>query len=175
MLLNLAMSPSKGWEDIDDDSPDARRTLTHGFLPLLLLTSLSIGCQAIYHHEWAISQFILGAIILFGKFFISYYVAMLLMGIFLPKITAEGGYSESRTSNFCLLSMSMLAMIALLENCLPEGMPLVKFLPLYVIVIMWQGRGYLSIPSHNEVRFIIAALVSVMGPILMFDMMFSFL
>lgn len=175
MLLNLALSPAKGWEDIDDDSPDARRILTHGFLPLLCLTSLSVACQIFYHHEWSASIMTLTAIVLFGKFFTAYYASILLMGIFLPRITAQGGYSEARTSNFCVLSLSMLAIITIIENGLPEGMPIAKFLPIYAIVIMWQGRGYLSIPAHNGVRFILAALVSVIGPLMLFDMMFSFI
>lgn len=174
MLLNLFLSPAKGWEDIDDDSPDTRRLLTRGFLPLVCLTALSVGVQAFYHQEWAASVLILNAIVIFGKFFISYYAAILLMGILLPQITASGGYSDSRTSNFCLLSLSVLAFIAIVENCMPEGLPLVKFLPLYAIVIMWQGRGYLSIPTSQGVRFILSAVVSIMIPPLIIDLMFSF-
>ena len=47
----------------------------------------------------------------------------------------------------------MMILFQIIENCLPWSLLIVKFLPLYAILVLSKGCEYLGIPKRKELRF----------------------
>lgn len=173
MLLNLTLAPAKGWEDVEESSPASRATLTRGLLPLLGITAVAVFARAFHIQGLTPGLLIIGAITTFFKFFISYYIALFLMSWFMPAFIPVDRYNDERVSNFCSLSLGLLAVISILSDCVPVELSLVRFLPVYVIIVMWQGRNYLGIMPEKHIKYIVCASVSILAPLGLLDMLFG--
>ncbi|MDE6489780.1 MAG: hypothetical protein K2L49_01315 [Muribaculaceae bacterium] len=175
MLLNLTLAPAKGWEDVEESSPEPRTTLTRGLIPLLGITAIAVFARAFHFQGLTAGYLITEALTTFIRFFISYYIALFLMSWFMPSLIPADHYDEGRISNFCSLCLGLLAVISILTDCVPVELSLVRFLPVYVIIVMWQGRNYLSIPTERQIRYIIYASLSILAPLGLLDMLFGLL
>lgn len=173
MLLNLTLAPAKGWEDVEKSSPSPRATLTHGLLPLLGITAVAVFARAFHVQDLTPGLLIIGATVTFIKFFIAYYIALFLMSWFMPALIPVDSYDEGRISNFCSLCLGLLAVISILSDCVPVELSLVRFLPVYVIIVMWQGRGYLAITPGKQIKYIVYASLSILAPLALLDMLFG--
>lgn len=65
---------------------------------------------------------------------------------------------------FVLYSLSLLALITILVNCLPMTTVLLFFMPIYIAIIMWKGCQFLGVPKSQEGNFMLAAIFGVLLP-----------
>ncbi len=165
MLFHLILSPVRGWEDVALDEPEPRRLMTTCLYPLFGIAAVSSFIVGLYDPMLTFVNLLQRAIITFVQFFISYYIAQFVFALFIRRYVAEGDISDDRVSVFISLGLGLLALLAIIVNCLPVELSLVQFLPLYVAVILWKGAPYLGVTDEKMNQFVILAVASIIVPV----------
>ena len=68
-MVQLLLSPLKGWEDVETDSFEAKTLLLRGLLPFLAITALTVFVKAFYVADIHWIALIEQAIVCFMKFY----------------------------------------------------------------------------------------------------------
>lgn len=173
-LLQLIISPSKGWQAIGEASLKPRLLCSEGFFPLIGVVACSVFMRLLYYDEATLPGVIQGAVVTFLAYFITYFLASFLLSLFGPNIS-ENGSDETRNQIFVIFNLSLLAIINLIANCLPMELSIIQFLPLFCCVVMWMGKDFLEIRRDKGVWFLVLGIVSVMVPPYVIERIFTFI
>jgi len=128
---------------------------------LLGLTACSVFIRRLYDSDLGLVTMIQGAIITFVEYFVTYFLASFLFSIFLGKVI-DGELNEKKYHTFAIYNISLLALITIIENCLPTELSIVQFLPVFTIVVMWMGKRYLAVKEEKSFTFIFLASVAIL-------------
>lgn len=74
----------------------------------------------------------------------------------------DGELNEKKYHTFAIYNISLLALITIIENCLPTELSIVQFLPVFTIVVMWMGKRYLAVKEEKSFTFIFLASVAIL-------------
>lgn len=173
-LITLIVSPFKGWDNIARHDEEVPVLLNQGFYPLVGITSLSAFIQYFYAISPKVSIYVENVVITFVAFVISYFLSSFLFSFFLKKMT-DTQVSERTYNTFILYNMSCLALIKIIENCMPMQLSIVEFLPVFVLLVMWLGNKYLHIDENKGVAFILFCAVTILVPPYLFSYLFGLL
>ncbi len=172
-LFQLIISPGNGWEDISYESRDSKLIASEGLYPLLGITSLSVFIQYFYQDSDLISL-LQQAIVTFIQFFISYFIAIFLYSVFLPNYV-DGEPNEKRSTTFITYNIAILAVITILNNCIPIELSIIQFLPLFVIAVIWKGTKYMAIRKKKLVSFMFLSVCAIIMPPYLLEFIFSYI
>lgn len=164
-MLQLVLAPSKGWVDVAKAEPDAKRLLVWGLLPVCLLTALSVGVSVFWETHYTVGRLILGGVVTFAIYMLSYFIAQALLTSLLPRITSDGLIDRERVQIFAQLCVGMMAVIGLIENLLPAEVAILQFLPLFVVVVMFRARGFLGVDPTKTGIMLAFEIVAVILPV----------
>jgi hypothetical protein len=173
-LAQLIISPRKGWVDIAARGESPQTIASVGFYRLLGITACSAFIPWLYNHQLTLPVLIESAVVTFVTFFISYFLATVLLTAGIERVSDDNP-GEKKISTFALYSISILALIALLRNCIPMDLSLVQFMPLLVLVVMWAGRAYLNVREESTPTFLLICGVCVIVPPYLIDYLFHLL
>lgn len=173
-LITLIVSPAKGWDNIERHDDEVPELLNKGFYPLVGVTSLTDFIQYFYAISPKVSVYVVNVIITFVAFVISYFFSSFLFSFFLKKMT-DSQVSERSYNTFILYSLACLAVIMIIENCMPMQLSIVEFLPIFVLLVMWLGNKYLHIGDNKGVVFIIFCALTILVPPYLFSYLFGLL
>lgn len=162
-MLQLVLAPKEGWEDISIDDREPSLISVAGFYPLLLVTALSVFLGLVYHAGLAFSGLLVKAIVVLFKYILAYFTGLWTFDALMSDYTVEEP-DQRRIQTYLIYCVSLLAVIGLIENCLPRTLAVVQFMPLYVLLIMWRGADYLDIRPGCHLAFFIMAACSLMLP-----------
>ncbi len=171
-LCQLILAPLKGWEDIAADCFDPRRLLTHGLLPFLAFTALTVWVRAFYVVEVSVAAFIEQMIVCFIKYFATYFCALFFFTLYLP-VCIEGELSISRCHTFIAYGVGLLALIDVLQNCIPVELSLVYVMPVYAVYIMWRALRYLGISFGGVGKFLMLIIFTIVMPPYLLQYLFN--
>lgn len=170
-ILQLILSPAKGWEDVSASLASPDKLAHDAYYPLLGFASMTEFIRLFYHNSGGIVTVIELAIALLGSYFVAYYVGRLIIEHYLKPLTS-GEINPTTTGVFSLYGLGMMLMIEIIENILPTDLTLVKFLPLFVALILYKGTSYMSIKPDHELRFLcIAVIALIVAPIGIFSIL----
>lgn len=170
-LIQLVLSPQKGWEDVSASLADPDRLFRDAFMPLLVVAALSEFVRLFYYNNGGFLTVFELAIALFGSFFVSFFIARIIMMRYVGHFI-DGEINPVKITTFILYGLGLLLFIEILENVLPTDLTLVKFLPLFVALILYKSTVYLSVKGGGELRFLcIASLAVIVLPIAVFSLL----
>lgn len=172
-LFQLAIGPQHGWEDIALEDKDPEKLTADGLYPLLGVVAISSFCQMIYHHDMGLVYPLERAIIIFSVYFVTLMLAQNLVPSMLDKCVESGEVDLQRTSTFIIYSLGLMAIVSMIENLVPLELSLVQFLPVLVALVMWKSARYLKIMPSQNGRFIFVAIVFVLLPPILLNMLLS--
>lgn len=162
-MMQLIISPGKGWVDVAAVGESPQQLATSGFYPLLGITACSAFLPRIYDNNLTLPVLIESAVVTFVSYFIAYFLASALMSATIGKVSTDNP-GDKKINTFILYNLSILALITLIRNCLPMELSLVQFMPLFVLVIMWAGRQYLNIAEGNIPSFLLLCALFILLP-----------
>lgn len=169
LMLQLVLSPAKGWEDIAVGADSSRRTLLVGLLPLASIASVTVFFGAVYQTNPSFSLLLIQAVVTFAKYAITYFVGVTVLTLSLPHLAIDGLVDRERVELFCSYCVGLMALVGIIENFMPMELSLLQFLPLYVIVVMCIGRTYLDVDERNIFRFAAVGTLSIVLPVYLID------
>lgn len=173
-LIQLILSPGKGWDDIALSNLTPKSVAADGYYPLLGVASCSVFVQYLYDSDLTLPVLVESAVITFVVYFISYFIASFMFAVFGGRLI-KSVPDEKRYNLFILFNLSILVMIEILKNCLPMSLSLVEFLPLFVLLVMWMGHRYLDVEPGKEGSFTIFCGLAILAPPFLLDFLFKLL
>lgn len=158
-LLQLILSPGNGWEDIYRGRQEGgEHEFRSCYFPLVVIAAASALVPIFYYHEMYVARQILEGVVIFIMYFLGYYIGVFVLS------TLNYNLSMGACRTFVLYSLSLLALITILVNCLPMTTVLLFFMPIYIAIIMWKGCQFLGVPKSQEGNFMLAAIFGVLLP-----------
>lgn len=173
LILQLAMSPSRGWEDVAAAAENSRHSLLHGLLPLAAIAALTVYFDAFFSLRPNFASLTVLAVVEFLKYSVSYFIASSIITAILPRLTADGLVNREYVGLFCSYNLGIMAIIGILENLMPAELTLLEFLPIYDVVVICMGRKFLDVEASNTFKFTALGVMSIIVPIYVIDKLFN--
>lgn len=170
LMVQLILSPTKGWEDIAISADPPRRSFTHGLLPLAGAAALSQFLCLFYFDAPPFGVVFLQAVVVFVSYAITYFIGVSVLSFFLQRTPDE----RFRIELFSAYSTGIMALVGILEGVLPMELTLLQFLPLYVIVVMCCGREFLGVEEKQIFRLAAVATLGNIVPVFLIGKLMSF-
>lgn len=173
-MLQLVLAPVKGWEDVEADNFSGRDLLVKGFIPFIVLTSLTVLLRLAYHPDIHIAGALQQMVVCFIKYFVSYYLTVFLFTLYLPTCI-EGEISMKKCHTFIVYGVGLLAAVNIIQNCIPVELALSFLMPIYVLYIMWRGLRYMHISFNGIGTFILLVIFALIAPPYALQYLFNFI
>ena len=159
-MTQLILSPSKGWEDVSASMAKPDTLFRKDYCPFIGWAALSEFVRLFYNGHGGILTVIELAIALFGSYFVSYFISRLILEHY-AKPLVNGELNQSKTGVFTIYGLGLLSAIEILENIMPTDLTLIKFLPVFVALILYKGTKYMSVKPDHELRFLCLSIAAV--------------
>lgn len=172
-VLQLVLSPRRGWEDIALDDEDGEEPVAPAFYVLAGIVALSWLVRGVYEPSLGWLRLLELAVITYGVLFVSYFVGTFVMSVSLESLVTRGEVSERRTRVFVIFGVTLLSLILLLANLLPASTPVLWFMPVYVVVVLWKGNRYLGVSDRKAGVFTLVSFIAVMLPPMLLGLLFK--
>ena len=164
-ILQLLLSPARGWEDISGAVQPAEDIQRRGFFPWIAVSGLSEFLRLFYGVHGGFFAVFLSAIAMTATLFVSLYFARLIMDIALPRYV-DSKISVAKINVFATYMMGINGLFLIIANALPASMTFTRFLPILSIVVMFKASVYLAIREENLMAFLgIATAAVIIVPI----------
>ena len=112
---------------------------------------------------------LVSAVVDFGAYFVALFIAKLIFEIYLPGLVDGGEPSRHKSQTFIVFSIGMMVLLQIVCNCLPSTLTIAKFLPLYVVLVIYKAVPYMSIRQDSELRFLgVASVATVAVPLFLY-------
>jgi membrane protein len=177
-LFQIILSPAEGWNDMAYDlnmnRVNVRQFYLRSFLPLVAICSASIFIRLIYGADWLLCM--ASAIGEFVSFFLTYHLAIYIISWFMLRLVdadARDKQDQRRLAVVVMMSVSFIALVAMVTNIIKVKIGLLSFLPFYVVFILWKGCGFLTVDRRQEGLFMIVASASLLGAYYLLSFIFN--
>lgn len=167
-IFQVIISPDRGWEDIGAEGKKAEIELMPKFLLLGAVASVTVFMSLLFGvRDVTFVQTAVGAVVVFLKFLIGYFLAVYVFINFMADYFT-GGPNENKIRTFCIYSIAILMIFQILSNLIPHSLPIMSCLPFYLIVVVWKSMRYLLVDDSRTIPFVvISSLVLTLPPILL--------
>ena len=98
----------------------------------------------------------------FGAYFVSVFIARLIFELYLGRVTADKP-DMRRVNTMTVCGLGMMVLFQIITNCLPWNLVLLKFLPFYVVPVLYMAIPYIGISRNCELRFTGIASGAIVG------------
>lgn len=166
LLIGVMFNPVEGWKRIRRQKVCAERIQSSCFYPLLALLALSKFSDYIYSVNVSLKMVISQAVVAFVSYFFGYFTILFLLSVLLPKSVSEN-FDKDFGKTYILIGLSTLVLFAFVTNLLPMLWPILIFLPLWTLYLLYQGSRFFKLAEPQVLKFLVVVGVSVVGiPIL---------
>lgn len=146
ILFSTLIGPVEGWKALKRTRFKTEEFAARCFYPLVAAAALAEGVMFFYEANMTFSDWVLEAISTFVAFFFGYFTILLLGSFILPRKSREI-LKKDIGRQFVMLSLSSLALFWMLVTLLPMFEPVLVFLPLWTIYIVFKGVRLLRVPA----------------------------
>ena len=161
-LIKIMFNPVEGWKSLRRSGLSIDSFQSGCFYPLLALMAISKFVDLFYTVDTNISQIITKAVISFVAFFFGNFCIQMVMSWILPKEMAQK-FEEKFGKEFTLVALSTLVLFSILTNILPMIWPILIFLPIWTLYIMFKGVRFFKFPVEKEMKFFILVSCAMIG------------
>lgn len=171
-MLQLVLSPKRGWEDIAVDDIPANKLLTGGFIPLIIVDALSCLTGYLYHNDTSTLAVIASMISSVVMFLVPYFLASFFFSLYIPACTG-GTMSMNKNHTFIIYSLSIMVVMDIMTHLLPMVPDMIFLLPIYVLFIMWRGLAYMEVKFDGVISFLVLNILTVLLPPFVINYLFK--
>lgn len=149
LLLKTMFTPVEGWKALKRARIPTDQFASRCFYPLIALAAVSEISKVFYEANVSIADWAVDGLGTFITFFFGYFTVILAAGIILPS-RARDLVKKDIGRQFVMLTMSTLAVFWILIQVMPMFEPVLVFLPLWTIYLIYKGVRVLRVPSEVE-------------------------
>lgn len=166
-LLQLILSPSRGWDDVSEAALTVDEVQRRGFYPWLAITALSEFIPVLYNTERTFLVALESAIAVAGGMFVAMYISRLVLDSMLGRFVAGGTVNITKAGVFALNMVGIACLFTVIENIMPASLTIVKSLPILSLVVIFRSSRFMGIDQSSVMSYVgFAALVTVILPML---------
>lgn len=169
LIIQVVLSPTRGWDDVAVSAGSARSLLRRGLVPLIGVAGLSVFFRAVYQTHPSFGLLFIASVVTCIKYALTYLAGVMAFNMALPRLAIEGYVNSERVEIFTALCVGMMVIVGICENLLPMELSLLQFLPLLIIAVMCYGRIYLDVDERNIFRFAAVGTLSIIVPVYLID------
>lgn len=171
-MIQLILSPKRGWEDVSADGFPPAVLLKSGLLPLAFMAAAAQMLQWAYHPDIAWWIWAERAIVVLLKLIANYYIAYFVFTLYLPTCV-DGGFNSTKCNTFIVYGVGMIALISFIINCMPMDFSVLYLLPAYALFVLWRGLHYMSVSFSSVGTFILLIIVAIILPSYLIQALFN--
>ncbi len=163
-LFALVVAPGKAWQNISSKEENFTAFLNGYLYPIMGITALSVFANLFSEH-FTLEKALKLMTIDFVKFFVGFYIASFLIDEFLQKFF-EREKDSKQVEKFVGYSLSVYMLITIFINLFMGTFPFLRFAPLYIIYIVWEGsKYYMNINENKRLLFVVlSSLILIFSP-----------
>lgn len=170
-IIQLILSPKNGWEDLDRQAPSPKMMLVGGFYPLLAVSVATEFFGLFTGHETVLTA-VVSALADFGAFFLAVYFTRLVLSLMLGNLCEEMP-SDERIEMFSTVAVGLMVFFQIIDNIVPWSLMLLKFLPVYVVLVLSKSFRYMNVRRDCEMRFLVlSSLLVVAAPLFFYYLVY---
>lgn len=176
LLLQLIISPARGWEDISRAGIAPSRLCREGYYPMIGLIAVTTLLQFLYDSTQTLTfvHSLQMSIINVTSFFVSLFLGQHLLAAYLPKFTDKEP-SQVKIDTFVIFVLSVMTLFVIISNLIPIELEIMKFFSLYSIFVVWKGLRYLDVNQNKTGQFVFLGVFSVVIPPFLLRFLFTIL
>lgn len=171
LMPQVMIMPTAGWEKVKNEGPSPEIASIRFLMPMSLLSGASAFFSYIYpdsslQDEGRFTVLLVNAVIAFCSFFLGYYVALVMMKVFLPK-DSRWLPSSDFGKLMTMTGIGTLAFFHIIFEAFPMLDFILVFLPLWTIFLIFRGILVADLHSDKQILAIsMACLVIIASPTL---------
>lgn len=149
LLFKTMFTPVEGWKALKRARLKTEEFASWCFYPLIALAAISEVSKIFYEANVSVSDWAVDGLITFMTFFFGYFSVLLAGGFMLPPKSRDI-IKKDIGKQFVMLAMSSLAIFWIFIQIMPMLEPVLVFLPLWTIYLIYKGVRILRVPEEVE-------------------------
>ncbi|MDE7402351.1 MAG: hypothetical protein K2M87_02935 [Muribaculaceae bacterium] len=175
ILIKTMLTPVEGWKSLRRARFTKDEVARKCFYPIVGFAAFSEGASIFYEANYSISDWAIEGLCTFITFFFGYFVARLL-GMHILPADSRAFLKKDIGGQFIMIAMSSLALFWSAIQIVPMFDPVLVFLPIWTIYMIYKGAKVMRIPAENRTKSIGLLCLLVIGvPILCSYLLTEFL
>lgn len=149
ILIQTLLTPVEGWKALKRARFSTEEFANGCFFPLIALAAISETAKLFYEANHSVSEWLLDALCTFLTFFFGYFTIVIAGGWILPSKSRDF-LKKDIGKEFVMLNLSTLALFWTLLETVPMLDPVLVFLPIWTIYLIYKGVRVIRVPSEVE-------------------------
>lgn len=149
ILVKTMLTPVEGWKALKRAGFRSEEFASRCFYPLVAFAAVSDVMKVFYEANRTVAEWAVDGLITFITFFFGYFTVLLSGNVLLPKKSREFLKKEVG-KQFVMLNLSTLAIFWSLIQLVPMLDPVLVFLPIWTIYLIYKGVRMIRVPSDVE-------------------------
>lgn len=167
-LFRIMFNPVEGWKTLRRNKISVETLQASCFYPLLAILAVSRFSEFFYSVNVSLSSLVAEAVIIFVAYFFGFFCIQLVMSWILPKDMNQK-FDTPFGKQFLIISLSTLALFSIFTNILPMLWPILIFLPIWTLYLMFKGARFFKFSPNREMGFFVLAGAATIGIPLLLD------
>ena len=161
-LLYIMFNPVEGWKALRRSNISLEKLQSACFYPLLAILAISKFAEYFYSVNISLYKLVSDAVIAFVAYFFGFFCIQLILSWFLSKELKEK-FDSKYGKLYITISLSTLALFNIITDVLPMLWPILTFLPIWTLYLMFKGVRFFKFPINKEMSFFIVSGVATIG------------
>ncbi len=170
-MMQLMLSPTRGWEDVASCDADPTRLMRSGSIPAFVVAALSIFAQTLFHLHIDLVDLLVGACVIFVSYFVTLVFAT---KVFYARICKWNPQADhDRCDTVVAYALGLMALTTTICNFMPITLGLGYLLPLAITLVVWKAMAYLGVPEDKEYEFLTFEFIVITLPPILLQAFYS--
>lgn len=149
LLIRTMLTPVEGWKSLKRAKFKSDEVASGCFYPIIALAAVAEVARIFYEANTSISDWAVNGMTTFITFFFGYFTVLFCGAFLLPK-AARPLLKKDIGQQFVMYNMSTLAIFWIAIRLLPMLEPVLVFLPLWTIYLIYKGVRVIRVPYDVE-------------------------
>lgn len=167
-LLQIMFNPVQGWKNLRRSKISIENLQSKLFYPLLSIMAISNFAEFFYSVNVSLSQVLTDSVVSFVSLFFGYFSIPIVLSWLLTKDVTKK-FEEEFGKEYILVSLSTLALFKTIINILPMLWPILIFLPIWTLYLMFKGVRFFKFQTQEEMKFFVICGATTIGIPLLID------
>lgn len=149
VIFKTMFTPVEGWKALKRARFSTESFAARSFYPLIGICAVAQVTDMFYEANVSVADWAKNGLATFMTFFFGYFTAVLIGGVILPSKSRDILKKEIG-KQFVMLAMSTLVIFQTILQFVPMFDPVLVFLPLWTIYLVYKGVRILRVPKEVE-------------------------
>lgn len=172
VLFKTMFTPVEGWKSLKRSGFKTDEFASRCFYPIIALAAISDVASMFYEANVTFADWAMDGLSTFIMFFFGYFTVLFFSGFVLPSRSRDI-LKKDIGRQFVMLAMSTLALFWIAIQLLPMLEPILVFLPLWTIYLVFKGVKILRVPEDVKTSTVGLLCMLIIGVPFLWNWLFT--